>query len=740
MALNDGHQNFTYFNPAFVDTFGYSLADIPTLADWWQRAYPDPIYSRWVAVTWLARIEQASRTGEVFKPLELTVRCKDGSDKTFLASTAPISRADEQERLVVMVDITARKQAEEALHASESLWQAVFEHAGIGMRLEDLNDRTIRTNAALQKMLGYSEQELKNMSSLDFTEPGFYNLDTEQFAALLNNKIDRYNYEKRYIRKDQTIIWGNLTLTAVRDSQGNLQMVVAMMEDITRRKQAEADLLKSEARLRAIIDASPVPMALNDGRQQFTYFNAAFVDTLGYTLADIPSFAQLWPAAFPDPQYRSWVAAAWQSHVEQARQTGLAFTPIELKARCRDGSDKTLLATVAAISAFSKTVDDRLTVMVDITDRVQAEADLRDSEEKYRAVFNNEIYGIVIFDPRALHILDVNDAFCRMYGYTRDELLSGMLIHELFNDPPSPLETNFYSIEAGPVFIPLAYNCRKDGTVFSVEIVRSLYQWRGQTVMFSMAHDITARRLMEQELVSINARLEMRVTERTLELQQANRALADAQETERRALALELHDELGQVLNRVKLSLDMAPLLGQDEGRRQYQLASDLVREMIQRVRRMVIELRPSMLDEMGLLPTLDWLFDTYYQQNAVRVHFKSAGIDRRFSPGLEIGAYRIIQESLTNISRHAMNKSAAVEVRANEHTLHMRISDQGGGFDPQEALNRGNSTGLSGMRERARQLGGSLRIESTPGQGTVVTAALPINNPTAPFAALPAA
>ena len=363
----------------------------------------------------------------------------------------------------------------------------------------------------------------------------------------------------------------------------------------------------------------------------------------------------------------------------------------------------------------------------DITGRKQAEADLRDGEEKYRAIFDNEIYAISIFDARTLQFLDVNEAFCRLYGYTRAELLNGKTVHNVTAEQQASVESIRRVLETGATFIPLRLQRKKDGSVFPVEIVSSPYLWKGKKVVYALLHDITTRRQMEAELLALNTRLEQRVVERTLELDQANQTLAEAQETERRALALELHDELGQVLNRVKLSLDMVPMLGKEDSQKQFEVARQLVQEMIGRVRSIMLGLRPTMLDDLGLLPALQWHFKTYSEQTGCRVNFKSHRLDQRFSPRVEIAAYRIIQEALNNVSRHAVEKTAVVEVFSDKESLHILVSDQGVGFDVQAALDRRTSTGLSGMHERARQLGGELTIGSNPGQGTRISAVLPL-------------
>jgi signal transduction histidine kinase len=210
-------------------------------------------------------------------------------------------------------------------------------------------------------------------------------------------------------------------------------------------------------------------------------------------------------------------------------------------------------------------------------------------------------------------------------------------------------------------------------------------------------------------------------------LHDLSRKLVEVQEAERRALALELHDELGQILNSVKLSLDMIPLLPEAGAQKQFQRASTLVSDLVGRVRRMALELRPSMLDDMGLLPALLWLFRSYQSQTNTAVEFSHTNIEQRFSPQVEITAYRIVQEALTNAIRHAKNKQVSVNVWTDKYSLNLQVVDHGGGFDVKKVNSTNTSSGLSGMRERARLIGGELIVESVPGEGTSLTASLPL-------------
>ena len=241
-------------------------------------------------------------------------------------------------------------------------------------------------------------------------------------------------------------------------------------------------------------------------------------------------------------------------------------------------------------------------------------------------------------------------------------------------------------------------------------------------------------------------------------LEALSRRLVEVQEAERRRLARELHDELGQALTGLKLLLEMARrqaspdrgaarterkgLRTEDEGARggvgwdrpdgpavteMLGEAQALVGTLLGQVRALSLELRPAVLDDLGLLPALLWHLERYTQQTGIRVAFSHRDIDRRFPPEVETTAYRIVQEALTNVARHAGVDEARVDVWRTADRLHVHVEDQGKGFDPEAALASGATVGLAGMRERPAFLGGELALDSAPGAGTRLTATLPL-------------
>jgi signal transduction histidine kinase len=153
-----------------------------------------------------------------------------------------------------------------------------------------------------------------------------------------------------------------------------------------------------------------------------------------------------------------------------------------------------------------------------------------------------------------------------------------------------------------------------------------------------------------------------------------------------------------------------------------------VLHDLTRRVREMSLDLRPAMLDDLGLLAALVWHFQRYTAQTSIRVHFHHFGLDRRFPADLETAAYRIIQEALTNTARYAKTSDVDVHVRARPDVLWLRVTDRGAGFEADRART-GNSMGLAGMRERVSAVGGRLRVDSAPNEGTYLTAWLPLTD-----------
>lgn len=224
-----------------------------------------------------------------------------------------------------------------------------------------------------------------------------------------------------------------------------------------------------------------------------------------------------------------------------------------------------------------------------------------------------------------------------------------------------------------------------------------------------------------------NAQLFDEVRNSREQLQGLSRRLVEVQERERRDIARELHDEVGQLLTGLKMNLELAQRATPELIAERLDEALSQVNRLLHEVRNLSLDLRPAMLDDFGLLSALLWLFERYQSQTQVRVDFRHSGAFGRRAPELETALYRIIQEALTNVARHAGVNQVDVRLWVTPTMLGAKIEDEGAGFDSQSVLRTGGSSGLAGMRERASFLGGLLTIESFVGGGTCITAEFPL-------------
>ena len=236
--------------------------------------------------------------------------------------------------------------------------------------------------------------------------------------------------------------------------------------------------------------------------------------------------------------------------------------------------------------------------------------------------------------------------------------------------------------------------------------------------------------LADQAAISItNASLFEQVRKGREQQKALTTRLVEIQETERRHIARELHDQIGQVLTGLQFMLESSKNQEGEARVNKLSEAQETVGSLIEQIREMSLNLRPAMLDDIGLLPTLLWHFERYTKQTGVEVSFHHNGLNQRLLPDIETTVYRIVQEALTNIARYAKVTEAFVKLTLRENTLGVEITDHGIGFDSSVDVSKWSTAGLAGMRERANILGGYLVVKSAPNAGTQILAMIPLDN-----------
>ena len=225
--------------------------------------------------------------------------------------------------------------------------------------------------------------------------------------------------------------WRRMAKLIIAGATGSILVLVIaalMLMRITRKKEESDDLLRlNEQRYRSIIEASPVPYALNDDQQNITFLNSAFIQTFGYGNDELPTLMEWWPRAYPDPAYRQWVATTWQVRLDRARKQDAPFEPMEVRIRCKDGTVRTVLAAAASLGDSFE--GNHLVTLYDITERKRVEEALQESELKYRTLAESAPLAIQVFSPEGAP-LRVNKAWEKMWGVPFDALGQFNVLHD----------------------------------------------------------------------------------------------------------------------------------------------------------------------------------------------------------------------------------------------------------------------------------------------------------------------
>jgi PAS domain S-box-containing protein len=527
--------------------------------------------------------------------------------------------------------------------------------------------------------------------------------------------------DQAYLRQLTSTLYANIEalkaeIQARAQAEAQLQSELAQRTRIEdEMRQLNAELSRSQAQLASVIDSAMDAIIAVDESQRITIWNAAAERMFGCPAAT--ARGQLLDSFIP-PRYRD----RHRDHIHAFGQTGATSRAMgalhPLMGLRADGVEFPIEASISQVAIGGRQL--YTVILRDITARVRAETALRTSEERFSKAFQIGPVAMVISTVADDRILDVNHSFLRQFGHMRQALLgqtsAALGLWANLDDRAQlvGLLEQHGAVRDLEVTIHTAGGAARD-----VLLSADTLQLDGELCLITSLYDISERKQGEQELRSTSR-----------QLQDLSRRLVALQEAERRHLARELHDEIGQMLTGLNLLLETGSAFSHAALVARLREAQAVVTDLTARVRTLSLDLRPSMLDDLGLLPALLWHFERYTAQTQVHVVFKHRGLDQSLDPLLAIAVYRVVQEALTNVARHAQAGEAVVAVWTNAHQVVVSIEDQGRGFDLDAALAARRSSGLAGMQERVALLGGRMMIDSAPGQGTRVLAELPLSAP----------
>ncbi len=620
------------------------------------------------------------------------------------------STLDGQECRIVLQDVSERKFAEESLRESAERLRLAVQASNIGIMDWDLRTDQIVFSREWSTLLGNSLDEIGN----EFSE-WKRRIHPDDLAPMANRlqiylacPEAGYEVEFRMRHKDGSWRWMYARGEVLRDGQGTPIRVLGCHVDITARKAVETALRTSQELNNAILDHFPGLVSAKDMLGNFIMVNRRF------EVLDGPepeaflgkNVVELFPKEVAD--------SFWESNL-QAQRTGRPVQSEE-QIRHKDGTLHTYVTTKLPLYK-NNVMFGTCAISFDITDVKLAEASLRRSEEKYRSIFENAVEGMFRTTPDG-RFLELNPSLARIFGYASpgEVIRNHSHIGELlFVDSERRLDFKRQMESIGSVTGFEFQIYRKDGsTAWVRENARAERDAAGVIRHYEgTIEDITERRQAEETLRQANVRLTV-----------LSRSMIEIQESERRHLARELHDEIGQVLTAVFYNLSALKSLWDPVAKPRLEDSLTIVDHAIQQVRTMSLDLRPSMLDDLGLAATVKWYANRLADRTGLMIHVDAPPSGVNLPAEVKIACFRVAQEAMTNIVRHARAHEVWIELVQAEEEVRLVIRDNGDGFDLNVARTRavhGRSVGLLGMQERVELIGGEFTMESSPGKGTSI-------------------
>jgi len=616
-------------------------------------------------------------------------------------------RRREQERIRV---------SDALLKAEEEKWRGSFNALEDVMLIIDRDYNIENINDSGLALLGKSRDEVigkKCYQILRGTKcpqeecPCRKTLETKQVGSL-------DHYEARFDR------FFSIKSSPIFDENGEIVKFVDLMRDITELKRAEEMLAK-------IIDGSSISMFVIDRAHKVTHWNTALEALTGLKREEIMGTNEQWRAFYAekrpvladlivDGASAEEIERYYQGKCKRSSLIDGAYEA-EYFYPALGSNGRWLHFTASPIRNLGGEIIATIETLQDVTERKKAEGALQESEKSYRELFEVALDAIWVNDTKG-NILKANKAAEKLTGLSSEELAQSNIKTFLGEDGlRSAKDISRRLLKDETLAQPYEQRLtRRDGTEATVMLTTSPILSDGRLVAFqNIARDITEQKRLQENL--------------RFYLQEITRA----QEEERRRIARELHDSTVQTL--IALLHQLENLLG-DKAALPVREAKALwgfyeaIRDVVREVRRFSRDLRPSILDDLGLLPALEWLTGELTKEYGVETRLKVTGSECRFSPEAELVLFRIVQEALRNIAKHAQASRAEVKVEFDKHRVRATISDNGIGFELPQSLGdlvQTGKLGLAGMQERIQLLGGSLRLKPEVGKGTTIVADVPI-------------
>ena len=604
--------------------------------------------------------------------------------------------------LGAMQDITEQTKNEHRIILEKELSDSIINSLPGVFYLYNKKGNFYRWNNNFLNVTGYTHEELKTIDLYKF----FTEEDRERVRLKVKNVFSTGEdfVEAALVSKNGTKTQYYFTGRVIQYEGETCLMGVGM--DISEREKSQQELAQSEERYRTIIEQASDGIFISDMAGRYIDVNSNGMRLSGYTKQEL--MERTIYDLLPDGDIE-------KNPLKFDELLSGKVVINERLMRIKDGSLKEI-----EISAKMLADGRFIGIVRDITTRKRAQETLRISEEKYRLLFNQNPMPMFMIELPDRKFIDVNNAAVEFYGYTKEEFLK-MTVYDI--RPEYTIEklkdldsSNINGVHHAGIW----KHKKKDGTVVQMNIITHNILYEEKNARLVLANDVTQKIKAEEELKKSHE-----------ELRQLATHMEKVRETERTSIAREIHDELGQQLTGLKMDISwLNKKIKNQEAEVQEKILDTiaLIDATVITVRRIATELRPSILDDLGLIAAMEWQSEEFEKRSEISCIFSSNVTEADVGSDLATGIFRIYQECLTNVLRHADATEVISSFKISEHALQLSIMDNGKGFIAQEIATK-RTLGLLGMKERTTLLGGTYEIFSEPGKGTSVIIIVPLKN-----------
>jgi len=679
------------------ETIGKSVAD-----------YFDPK----LAKTYSDDDEKVLQTGKPVTNREEKVYTQNMKERWLLTTKVPLLDKNNQTIGIVGIsrDITDRKKNEELIIQQREWSNKIIDSLPGIFYFLDSSGKFLRWNKELEFISGYSAGEIGKMELLDFFEKTEQERIQNQITLIFTQ--ENSDWEADLITREGKKLPFYFTGTSFI-YQGQ-PCLIGTGIDISERKKSERSLAESEKRLRTIVQTEPECIKL--------------LDRDGMTLEINPAGMKMIEAESPEQvigrPYSQLIDAEFRKKFQMLVKNVFEDKPgnLEYKIQGLQGTGRWVETYGVPLKNANSEIIAFLGVTRDTTERKIAEQNLRKSEEKYRLLFSNSPLPMWVYEIATYRILDVNEAAIEHYGFSKEEFLT-MTVFDL--RPPDEfgrLIDTAREHHKGIRRTGVWKHLKRDRSPIDVEVNSHDIIYNNVPARLILAIDVTDKVKAEKEI--------KRSSEQLREL---SAHLQRVRENERLNIAREIHDELGQQLTVLKMDVSWLNKKTDNSDQIYKQKIGNILHLLdgtVQTVRRLASELRPSMLDDLGLVAALEWQSGEFQKRTGIMVDFSGPGNEDGLDLPSEIGIgfFRIYQESLTNVARHSGADQVKVNLDIKNNKLTLNIADNGKGFDV-ESIKSKRTLGLLGMNERTAMMNGNYELISKPGKGTTVRVSVTLDN-----------